>query len=206
MLLISGMDFSGKTSVAKRIIEICPNTYKIQHKYLSIGDPLKDIRNNKKIYPVDEWVQFWKQVILNDISEFKRYCQMGRYNNYDSILQDGLSAFKHLAMLKANTNNTNNDSLVVFEDALHQYPSMDSIFLTASIEERKKRYEMRKLSKRTYSDQLLFSSQFSKIEDEYIKIIFNCFPHTLTIDTSTISLNEVAKIVLNQFENRSFGE
>lgn len=205
MLLISGMDFSGKTSVAKRIIEVFPNTYKIQHKYLSISDPLKDIRNKKK-YPVDEWVLFWKQVILNDISEFKRYCQMGRYNNYDSILQDGLSAFKHLAMLKANANNTNNDSLVVFEEALHQYPSMDSIFLTASIEERKKRYEMRKLSKRTYSDHLLFSSQFSKIEDEYKKIILNYFPHTLIIDTSTISVNEVAKIVINQFEKRDFGD
>lgn len=199
MLLISGMDFSGKTSMAKRITEVSPNTYVIQHKYLSIGDPLKDIRNNKKKYPVDEWVLFWKQVVLNDISEFNRRYKKGCYNDFDIILQDSLSSFKHLAMLKANADNTNISSLAVLEETLHQYPSMDSVFLTASIEERKKRYEMREFSKRTYSDQLLFSPQFSKIEYEYKKIILDCFPHTLTIDTSTMSIDKVTGVILNQF-------
>ena len=109
------------------------------------------------------------------------------------------SKIAYLAMLKADANNTNIDPLAELEEALYQYPSMDSIFLTTMIEERKKRYEMRELSKRTYSDQLLFSPQFSKIEDEYQKILLNHFPNTLTIDTSTMSIEEVVGVVLNQF-------
>lgn len=199
ILLISGMDFSGKTSMAKRIAEVSPNTYVIQHKYLSSGDPLKDIRNSKKKYPVDEWVLFWKQVVLNDIAEFNRRYKKGGYTDFEIVLQDSLSSFKHLAMIKANADNTNISSLAVLEEALHQYPSMYSVFLTASIEERKRRYEMRELSKRTYSDQMLFSSQFLKIEYEYKKIILDCFPHTLIIDTSTMSIDRVTGIVFNQF-------
>lgn len=193
------MDFSGKTSMATRITKTSPTTYIMQYKYLSIDDPLKDIRNSQKKYPMDEWALFWKQVVLSDITKFKKRCQNGYYNDYDIVLQDSLSAFKHLAMLKADANNTNIDPLAELEEALYQYPSMDSIFLTTMIEERKKRYEMRELSKRTYSDQLLFSPQFSKIEDEYQKILLNHFPNTLTIDTSTMSIEEVVGVVLNQF-------
>ena len=98
-------------------------------------------------------------------------------------------------MIKADADGSNNNSLAAFEKALYQYPSMDSIFLTASIEERRKRYEMRELSKRTYSDQLLFSPQFSKTEYEYKKIVLNRFPHTLIIDTSTMSLDEVTQVI-----------
>ncbi len=199
MLLISGMDFSGKTSVTKRITEVSSNTYIIQHKYLSIDDPLKKIRNSKKRYPVDEWALFWKQVVLDDITEFNKRYKKGCYNDYDIVLQDGLSSFKHLAMLKADTDSPNVNSLTAFEEALYQYPSMDSVFLTASIEERKRRCEMRDLSKRTYSDKLLFSSQFSKTEHEYLKIVLSQFPHTLIIDTSTMSLDDVTRVILNQF-------
>lgn len=200
-LLISGMDFSGKTSVTKRITEVSPNAYIIQHKYLSIDDPLKEIRNSKKKYPVDEWALFWKQVVLDDISEFNKRYKKGCYNDYDIVLQDGLSSFKHLAMLKSDTDSPNANSLAAFEEALYQYPSMDSVFLTASIEERKRRYEMRELSKRTYSDKLLFSSQFLKTEYEYQRIVLNHFPHTLIIDTSTMSLDDVTGLILNHFCN-----
>lgn len=201
MLLISGMDFSGKTTVIKRIAEEFPNHYVIQHKYLSVDDPLKEIRNSKKKYSVDKWALFWEQVVLSDISNFNSRCDNGYYNDYDIILQDSLSSFKHLAMLKADVANTNNDSFAMFEEAVHQYPSMDSIFLTALIEERKRRYEMREVSKRTHSDQLLFSPQFSKVEDEYKKIVLNCFPHTLTIDTSTMSIDGVVGVILSHFFN-----
>lgn len=199
MLLISGMDFSGKTSVAKKINKVFQDTYLIQHKYLSIDDPLKEIRNSKKKYPASEWALFWKQIVLSDISEFNKRCEKGCYNNYDIILQDSLSSFKHLAMLKADADSTNINSLAALEEALQQYPSMDSVFLTASIEERKRRYDMRELSKRTYSDQLLFSPQFSKVENEYQKIVLNRFPNTLIIDTSTMSIDGVTGVVLKQF-------
>ena len=77
---------------------------------------------------------------------------------------------------------------------------MDSFYLTTTMEERIKRFNMREASgsEITGSDKLLFSKEkFEKVENAYRELVLNRFPNTKIIETTNKTPEEVAQEIMN---------
>ena len=191
--LISGMDFSGKTTIIKIIEKQMPNVFEIQKKFLTPIDTIEKVRNTW--LPAEKWKPLIQNTIKKDINNYKE----GKL-----ILQDSLWIIKYLATKMEQNNPEDYEEISQLNELIKQYPNMDSFYLTASLEERINRLNKRIISGEEISgsDKLLFSKEkFGRVENYYKKILLEHFPNTRIIDTTNIMPEEIAR---NIMEDKNF--
>ena len=188
--LFSGMDFSGKTTIIKNIDMLMPNFFKVQSKFLTSIDTIQKVRKRESWLPPEEWKPLIKNTIKKDISD---------YRENGLILQDSLWIIKYLATTIERGNPEDYEEIKQLTKLLKKYPEMNSFYITTTIEERIKRFRMRKSSKMelTNSDKILLDiKRFNRIEEIYRKIVLNRFPKTIIIDTTYSTVKETVKNIV----------
>lgn len=189
--LFSGMDFSGKSTIIKSINTYMPHTFRCQEKFLTSIDTLqKMIANNIWLPPREEFIPLLLEILEKDTSNYKEQ---------GPILQDTLWTIKFMAKLRSDTKNNYEKEINDLMALILRYPNVDSYFITTTMEERMKRYDMRvtagkRISK---SDTLIFSYDlFTEVEIQYKQIIFELFPDTKLIDTTFDSPDTIVEKLL----------
>ena len=188
--LISGMDFSGKSTIIKGIDKTMPGIFKIQKKFLTPIDTIEKVRKRDSWLPPEEWKPLLQNTIKKDIKDYKEN---------GLILQDCLWIVKYIATKMEANNPEDYEEIEILNNLLKQYPDMDSFYLTTTIDERIKRLNIREASGEeiTGSDKLLFSrDKFERIEKNYEKIILNRFPNTKIIDTTGYTPEEIVSLIM----------
>lgn len=193
--LFSGMDFSGKSTTIKSINELMPGIFKCQQKFLTPIQTLQQMIDNGIWIPRDEFIPVLKEMVRKDLND---------YEENALILQDTLWLIKFTSRLLVDGGNDYAKEINEFISMIRCYPEMDSFYITASMEERKKRYEKRNQDggRISRSDKLLFfEKEFEEVDKYYQEIVCKCFPNTQVIDTT---YENTEKIVGNLMKNSSF--
>ena len=188
--LFSGMDFSGKTTIIEGINNRIPNKFKIKKKFLTPIKLIETVRKRKEWLSPEEWKPLLQENIKKDIED---------YREDGLILLDSLWVIKYLAGKIEKDNKEDEEEIFILKDLLRNYPSMDSFYITTTIDERIKRLEMRIAEGKeiTGSDKVLFSAEkFEKIEKNYRSIILKRFPDTKIIDTTYSTPEESVKDII----------
>lgn len=188
--LFSGMDFSGKTTIINEIDNKIPNTFKVKKKFLT---PIKLIETVRKR---DEWLspEEWKPLLQENIKE-----DIENYKEDGLILLDSLWIIKYLAGKIEKNSEEDKEEIYILKNLLKNYPSMDSFYITTSMEERIKRLQER--TKRgneiTGSDKLIMNKdKFERTEQIYRNLVLEFFPNTKIVDTTEISIEETIKLII----------
>lgn len=189
--LFSGMDFSGKSTTIKSVEALFPNTFKIQSKFLTPIDTIQKMIDQNIWIPRHTFIPLLQKIVTKDILN---------YQENGLILQDTLWVIKFTARLLADDSYDCHDAIAVLLDLINQYPDMDSFYITTTLKERKKRYNIRKKSGKriTRSDKLILSKEiFNRTEKHYRSILLNRFPNTQIIDTTFECSQLIAEGLVN---------
>ena len=188
--LFTGMDFSGKTTIIKKIDIAKPNTFKVQKKFLTPIDTIEKVRKRDTWLPPEEWKPLLQNTVKKDIAD---------YREVSPILQDSLWIIKYIATKIEQNNIEDLEEISILENLLSMYPDMDSFYITVSIEERIKRFKEREaLGKEiTGSDKLLLdTNKFERVEKHYKNIVLKKFPNTKIIDTTNKTPDEIVDYII----------
>lgn len=188
--LFSGMDFSGKTTIINEIDNKIPNTFKVKKKFLT---PIKLIETVRKR---DEWLspEEWKPLLQENIKE-----DIENYREDGLILLDSLWIIKYLAGKIEKNSEEDKEEICILKNLLKNYPSMDSFYITTSMEERIKRLQERtKMGNEiTGSDKLIMNKdKFERTEQIYRNLVLEFFPNTKIVDTTEISVEETIELII----------
>lgn len=189
--LFSGMDFSGKSTIIKIIENEMPGVFKVQKKFLTPIDMIQKVRTRDTWLPPEEWKPLLQKIVKEDIENYKEN---------GLIMQDSLWIIKYIATKIEKNNQEDFEEIEILKELLNKYPDMDSFYLTTTMEERIKRFNMREASgsEITGSDKLLFSKEkFEKVENAYRELVLNRFPNTKIIETTNKTPEEVAQEIMN---------
>lgn len=189
--LFSGMDFSGKTTIISGINEKIPNTFKVKKKFLTPIDLIENVRKRDTWLSPEEWKPLLQENIQKDIENYKED---------ELVLLDSLWIIKYLAGKIEKGNKEDTEEICILKELLKNYPEMDSFYITASMEERIKRFHQRTKSGNeiTGSDKLIMDvNKFEKTEKIYKKIVLEFFHNTKIIDTTNISQEETIELIIN---------
>lgn len=187
--LLSGLDYSGKTSVALELKQ--QYKYTVHHRFLSGLDYLDVMqKQNRFISNPNEFVPLLLKLIYEDI---------GHINNENILLpssiliQDTLWPIKYVAKLQLSSRAMYKKEINQIIGMMRRYPSMDSYYLSVDYETRLQRFNNELNNKRTLFDNMIQNrTEFLKLEDTYISLLLDLFPNTSFIDTSKMSVMEVA--------------
>ena len=188
--LFTGMDFSGKTTIIKKIDIAKPNTFKVQKKFLTPIDTIEKVRKRDTWLPPEEWKPLLQNTVKKDIAY---------YREDSPILQDSLWIIKYIATKIEQNNIEDLEEISILENLLGMYPDMDSFYITVSIEERIKRFKEREaLGKEiTGSDKLLLdTNKFERVEKHYKNIVLKRFPNTKIINTTNKTPDEIVDYIM----------
>ena len=188
--LFTGMDFSGKTTIIKKIDIAKPNTFKVQKKFLTPIDTIEKVRKRDTWLPPEEWKPLLQNTVKKDIAD---------YREDSPILQDSLWIIKYIATKIEQNNIEDLEEISILENLLGMYPDMDSYYITVSIEERIKRFKEREaLGKEiTGSDKLLLdTNKFERVEKHYKNIVLKRFPNTKIINTTNKTPDEIVDYIM----------
>ena len=188
--LFTGMDFSGKTTIIKKIDIAKPNTFKVQKKFLTPIDTIEKVRKRDTWLPPEEWKPLLQNTVKKDIAD---------YREDSPILQDSLWIIKYIATKIEQNNIEDLEEISILENLLEMYPDMDSFYITVSIEERIKRFKEREaLGKEiTGSDKLLLdTNKFERVEKHYKNIVLKRFPNTKIINTTNKTPDEIVDYIM----------
>ncbi len=188
--LFTGMDFSGKTTIIKKIDIAKPNTFKVQKKFLTPIDTIEKVRKRDTWLPPEEWKPLLQNTVKKDIAD---------YREDSPILQDSLWIIKYIATKIEQNNIEDLEEISILENLLGMYPDMDSFYITVSIEERIKRFKEREaLGKEiTGSDKLLLdTNKFERVEKHYKNIVLKRFPNTKIINTTNKTPDEIVDYIM----------
>ena len=188
--LFTGMDFSGKTTIIKKIDIAKPNTFKVQKKFLTPIDTIEKVRKRDTWLPPEEWKPLLQNTVKKDIAD---------YREDSPILQDSLWIIKYIATKIEQNNIEDLEEISILENLLEMYPDMDSFYITVSIEERIKRFKEREaLGKEiTGSDKLLLdTNKFERVEKHYKNIVLKRFPNTKIINTTNKTPDEIVDYII----------
>lgn len=189
--LFSGMDFSGKTTIINGINEKIPNTFKVKKKFLTPIDLIENVRKRDTWLSPEEWKPLLQENIQKDIENYKED---------GLVLLDSLWIIKYLAGKIEKSDKEDEEEIFILKELLKNYPKMDSFYITASMEERIKRFHERaKLGNEvTGSDKLIMDiDKFEKREKNYKEIVLGFFPNTKIIDTTNINQEETIELIIN---------
>ena len=193
--LFSGMDFSGKTTIIEGINDKIPNIFKVKKKFLTQIDLIETVRKRDTWLSPEEWKPLLQENIKKDIENYKED---------GLILLDSLWIIKYLAGKIEKNDKEDEEEISILRNLLKKYPSMESFYITANINERIKRFQDRAKSRNeiTGSDKLIMDEdKFKRTEQIYKSIVLEYFPNTKIIDTTNISLDETIKLVI---EDKNF--
>ena len=188
--LFSGMDFSGKTTIIEGINNRIPNKFKIKKKFLTPIKLIETVRKRKEWLSPEEWKPLLQENIKKDIED---------YREDGLILLDSLWVIKYLAGKIEKDNKEYEEEIFILKDLLRNYPSMDSFYITTSIDERVKRLQERtKLGNEiTGSDKLIMDEdKFKRTEQIYKNLVLEYFPNTKIVDTTEISIEETINLII----------
>lgn len=185
---IEGVDLSGKTSVSKALVEQQTEEWQIRAAILTdTPNPLRDLADQlceESAYGNDTIGLAYAAALKADLDSFRR--------PEINTVQESTILLRSLAYHAINGNTL---VLHVFEDLAMQHPTFDhSFMLTASREARLARLAQR--AHNTDHDLLIVRDpkRFFKMEDcikDYSEALFG----TVTIDTTDLSINEVADYI-----------
>lgn len=188
--LISGLDYSGKTSVALELKQ--QYKYMVHHKFLSGLDYLDVMqKQNRFIADPKEFVPLLIKLIYEDIEHVNNGKILLSSSN---LVQDTLWPIKYVAKLQLSSRVMYQKEVNQIIGMMRRYPSMDSFYLFADYETRLQRFENNNgfNNKRTMFDNMIPNkAEFLKLEDIYISLLLDLFPNTSCIDTSKMSVTEV---------------
>lgn len=185
--LFSGMDFSGKSTTINNLDRTMPGVFRCQQKFLTPIQTLQRMIDNNIWIPRDEFIPLLQEMVMTDIRNYK---------DSGLILQDTLWVIKFTSKLLVDGQNSFRYEIENLLNLIKCYPDMDSFYITTTMEERRKRYEMRVLSgeRISRSDRLLFSgNMFEEVEKNYKNIIFERFPNTQIIDSTYKSTDQIVR-------------
>lgn len=188
--LFSGMDFSGKTTIIEGINKKIPNKFKIKKKFLTPIKLIETVRKREEWLSPEEWKPLLQENIKKDIED---------YREDGLILLDSLWVIKYLAGKIEKNNKEDEEEIVILKNLLRNYPSMDSFYITTSIDERVKRLQERtKLGNEiTGSDKLIMDEdKFKRTEQIYKNLVLEYFPNTKIVDTTEISIEETINLII----------
>lgn len=188
--LFSGMDFSGKTTIIEGINNKIPNTFKIKKKFLTPIKLIETVRKREEWLSPEEWKPLLQENIKKDIED---------YREDGLILLDSLWVIKYLAGKIEKNNKEDEEEIFILKNLLRNYPSMDSFYITTSIDERVKRLQERtKLGNEiTGSDKLIMDEdKFKRTEQIYKNLVLEYFPNTKIVDTTEISIEETINLII----------
>lgn len=188
--LFSGMDFSGKTTIIEGINNRIPNKFKIKKKFLTPIKLIETVRKREEWLSPEEWKPLLQENIKKDIED---------YREDGLILLDSLWVIKYLAGKIEKNNKEDEEEIVILKNLLRNYPSMDSFYITTSIDERVKRLQERtKLGNEiTGSDKLIMDEdKFKRTEQIYKNLVLEYFPNTKIVDTTEISIEETINLII----------
>lgn len=188
--LFSGMDFSGKTTIIEGINKRIPNKFKIKKKFLTPIKLIETVRKREEWLSPEEWKPLLQRNIKKDIED---------YREDGLILLDSLWVIKYLAGKIEKNNKEDEEEIVILKNLLRNYPSMDSFYITTSIDERVKRLQERtKLGNEiTGSDKLIMDEdKFKRTEQIYKNLVLEYFPNTKIVDTTEISIEETINLII----------
>lgn len=188
--LFSGMDFSGKTTIIEGINKRIPNKFKIKKKFLTPIKLIETVRKREEWLSPEEWKPLLQRNIKKDIED---------YREDGLILLDSLWVIKYLAGKIEKNNKEDKEEIVILKNLLRNYPSMDSFYITTSIDERVKRLQERtKLGNEiTGSDKLIMDEdKFKRTEQIYKNLVLEYFPNTKIVDTTEISIEETINLII----------
>lgn len=189
--LFSGMDFSGKTTIINNINKKMPNIFKIKKKFLTPIDLIEKVRKRDNWLSPEEWKPLLQESVKNDIEN---------YREDGLILLDSLWIIKYIAGKIEKGDSEDKQEIIMLKELLKRYPPMDSFYITASIEERIKRFRIRSKveSEITGSDKLLMNKEkFEKTEQIYKQIVLKYFPNTQIIDTTEFNPEQTVEFIVN---------
>ncbi len=188
--LFSGMDFSGKTTIIEGINNRIPNKFKIKKKFLTPIKLIETVRKREEWLSPEEWKPLLQENIKKDIED---------YREDGLILLDSLWVIKYLAGKIEKNNKEDEEEILILKNLLRNYPSMDSFYITTSIDERVKRLQERtKLGNEiTGSDKLIMDEdKFKRTEQIYKNLVLEYFPNTKIVDTTEISIEETINLII----------
>lgn len=188
--LFSGMDFSGKTTIIEGINNRIPNKFKIKKKFLTPIKLIETVRKREEWLSPEEWKPLLQENIKKDIED---------YREDGLILLDSLWVIKYLAGKIEKNNKEDEEEIFILKNLLKNYPSMDSFYITTSIDERVKRLQERtKLGNEiTGSDKLIMDEdKFKRTEQIYKNLVLEYFPNTKIVDTTEISIEETINLII----------
>lgn len=188
--LFSGMDFSGKTTIIEGINKRIPNKFKIKKKFLTPIKLIETVRKREEWLSPEEWKPLLQRNIKKDIEDYRKD---------GLILLDSLWVIKYLAGKIEKNNKEDEEEIVILKNLLRNYPSMDSFYITTSIDERVKRLQERtKLGNEiTGSDKLIMDEdKFKRTEQIYKNLVLEYFPNTKIVDTTEISIEETINLII----------
>ena len=188
--LFSGMDFSGKTTIIEGINNRIPNKFKIKKKFLTPIKLIETVRKREEWLSPEEWKPLLQENIKKDIED---------YREDGLILLDSLWVIKYLAGKIEKNNKEDEEEIFILKNLLRNYPSMDSFYITTSIDERVKRLQERtKLGNEiTGSDKLIMDEdKFKRTEQIYKNLVLEYFPNTKIVDTTEISIEETINLII----------
>lgn len=181
------MDFSGKSTTINNLDRTMPGVFRCQQKFLTPIQTLQRMIDNNIWIPRDEFIPLLQEMVMTDIRNYK---------DSGLILQDTLWVIKFTSKLLVDGQNSFRNEIENLLNLIKCYPDMDSFYITTTMEERRKRYEMRVLSgeRISRSDRLLFSgNMFEEVEKNYKNIIFERFPNTQIIDSTYKSTDQIVR-------------
>ena len=188
--LFSGMDFSGKTTIIEGINNRIPNKFKIKKKFLTPIKLIETVRKREEWLSPEEWKPLLQENIKKDIED---------YREDGLILLDSLWVIKYFAGKIEKNNKEDEEEILILKNLLRNYPSMDSFYITTSIDERVKRLQERtKLRNEiTGSDKLIMDEdKFKRTEQIYKNLVLEYFPNTKIVDTTEISIEETINLII----------
>ena len=188
--LFSGMDFSGKTTIIEGINNRIPNKFKIKKKFLTPIKLIETVRKREEWLSPEEWKPLLQENIKKDIED---------YREDGLILLDSLWVIKYFAGKIEKNNKEDEEEILILKNLLRNYPSMDSFYITTSIDERVKRLQERTklINEITGSDKLIMDEdKFKRTEQIYKNLVLEYFPNTKIVDTTEISIEETINLII----------
>jgi len=204
IILISGMDFSGKSTTVDEIERLSPGDVTTQSKLIS--SPGNNVAWQKRLLVKAHFEshglqkpQDYESLILKAL-EF----DIAQFQNSDTsvtpIIQDTLFMLKRYA--KVIQKNSSLAILEKYRELIALLPEMDSVYLTTTPQERMRRFYDRSRSniKITGTDKLLLENpdSFFQLDEIYQQQVLQRFPNTRIIDTTNTTPTESAKSIIEE--------
>lgn len=190
VLLLSGMDFAGKTTAISLLSASVMQKHVVRHRFLSASDPIQEFIDDNLWIPRDEFVPLLVSLVRADVLNR----DLGNL-----IIQDSLWFLKFAARLlheDPRKYELDIEELLRLAQAL---PPVASFYLTAGRGDRLARYRKRSLGVRrmSRSDQLVLDwDNFEAIDSLYMNLVQESFADTLIVNTSQHDSQRVAYEIL----------